>query len=956
MKINSNYSLKNILVATDFSPGAWQAIKVSAGLASNCDCKVFIVHVQSDEVDETDTRYMEHLNKIKEDVSQIAVDLGETYNFRIESAVLSGNVTAELNRFVEENDIDLILMGANSSFDGHADYHVDLGPLTEVIDKYDHPRKYDMIVVGHINNEVFYEEMRKVLDANLVQNFEIHMKRDFNPEDIANHAHIPVWTYNLKADEELKEEFEKVDLKLPDIHCTSCIWLLENLRKLNPAVLSCKVNFSAKKASILFDKDQINLKELAELLSAIGYSPDFSEEANKIKSRTSSHLIRKVAVAGFCFGNSMLISIPEYLDTQFLLEESFSRYFGFINLLLSLPVLFFSANGYFKSSLASLKHLHINMDLPIAIGILALFGRSVFEIITTTGPGYIDSMTGLVFFLLVGQWYQSKTYEALSFDRDFKSFFPIAVTRIENESESHIPLEQMKKGDLIKIHQDEIIPADGEIVTGIGEIDYSFITGESKTELKNQGDTIFAGGWAFDSFVESAIRQGGLLESFEYDNQIVRLFLIEYAELEWPIDIAIALIWVVFGINMFGTILKRRERHLYVAIWFYIATFVTVAMLHIVNSVELPISIMKSYSWYAGVQDALVQWWYGHNAVAFFLTTPYLGLMYYFVPKAANRPVYSYRLSIVHFWALIFIYIWAGPHHLLYSSLPDWAQSLGVVFSVMLIAPSWGGMLNGLFTLRGAWDRVREDPILKFFVVAITCYGMSTFEGPMLSLKNVNAIGHFTDWIIAHVHVGGLGWNGFLTFGILYFLIPRMYKTQIFSLKLANFHFWIGTIGIIFYALPMYWAGFTQSLMWKQFTPSGQLAYPNFLETVTQIETMYMLRALGGLFYLTGVLVMVYNLVKTAQAGEFEASTKAEAAPLEKDYKPAAGDHWHRPFRSETERYGEYAKAGEFVYDHPFQWGSKRTGSIMPPYPWMFDQAWDKESTEAKISAMRTLG
>ncbi len=243
----------------------------------------------------------------------------------------------------------------------------------------------------------------------------------------------------------------------------------------------------------------------------------------------------------------------------------------------------------------------------------------------------------------------------------------------------------------------------------------------------------------------------------------------EYAELEWPIDIAITIIWVVFGLNMFMTILKRRERHLYVAVWFYIATFVTIAVLHIVNSIELPISFLKSYSWYAGVQDALVQWWYGHNAVAFFLTTPYLGLMYYFMPKAANRPVYSYRLSIIHFWALIFLYIWAGPHHLLYTALPNWAQSLGVVFSFMLIFPSWGGMINGLLTLRGAWDKVREDVILKFMVVAVTAYGMSTFEGPMLSLKNVNAIAHFTDWIIAHVHVGGLGWNGMLTFYCFFF-------------------------------------------------------------------------------------------------------------------------------------------------------------------------------------------
>jgi cytochrome c oxidase cbb3-type subunit I/II len=528
----------------------------------------------------------------------------------------------------------------------------------------------------------------------------------------------------------------------------------------------------------------------------------------------------------------------------------------------------------------------------------------------------------------------------------------------------------------------------------------------------------------------------------------------EYAELEWPIDIAIAAIWVVFGWNMFATILKRRERHLYVAIWFYIATFVTVAVLHIVNSFELPIAMFKSYSWYAGVQDALVQWWYGHNAVAFFLTTPYLGLMYYFVPKAANRPVYSYRLSIIHFWALIFIYIWAGPHHLLYNALPDWAQSLGVVFSIMLIAPSWGGMLNGLLTLRGAWDRVREDPILKFMVVALTCYGMATFEGPMLSLKNVNAIAHFTDWIVAHVHVGGLGWNGFLTFGMLYYLIPRLYKTKLHSRKLANMHFWLGTLGIIFYALPMYWAGFTQSLMWKEFTAEGLLAYPNFLETVTQLRPMYMLRAGGGALYITGALIMVYNLVKTAYSGKFQKEEEAQAPALEKEYHAPKNEHWHRriferrpvallfwsliailigglvemiptflvksnvptissvqpytplelegrdlyiregcnnchsqmirPFRSETERYGEYAKAGEFVYDHPFLWGSKRTGpdllreggkypdswhyhhmldptsmspgSIMPPYPWLFDNDLDASQLADKINAMRTLG
>lgn len=527
----------------------------------------------------------------------------------------------------------------------------------------------------------------------------------------------------------------------------------------------------------------------------------------------------------------------------------------------------------------------------------------------------------------------------------------------------------------------------------------------------------------------------------------------EYAELEWPIDIAITLIWVVFGWNMFGTILKRRERHLYVAIWFYIATFVTVAVLHLVNSFELPINFFKSYSWYAGVQDALVQWWYGHNAVAFFLTTPYLGLMYYFVPKAANRPVYSYRLSIIHFWALIFLYIWAGPHHLLYTSLPDWAQSLGVVFSVMLIAPSWGGMINGLLTLRGVWDKVREDVILKFFVVAITAYGMSTFEGPMLSLKNVNAIAHFTDWIVAHVHVGALGWNGFLTFGMLYWLFPRLFGKELYSKKLANFHFWIGTLGILFYAIPLYWAGITQSLMWKEFTAEGFLKYPNFLETVTQIMPMYAMRSIGGSLYLIGVIVMTYNLVKTAAAGKLIANEEAEAPALTREYSVHKGEHWHRwierrptqlmilslvviliggavemiptflvksniptiasvkpytplelqgrdlyiregcytchsqmirPFRSETERYGEYSKAGEFVYDHPFQWGSKRTGpdlhrvgnkypdswhynhmlepssmspgSIMPNYAWMLDNDLDTSTTAAKIRAMQTLG
>lgn len=527
----------------------------------------------------------------------------------------------------------------------------------------------------------------------------------------------------------------------------------------------------------------------------------------------------------------------------------------------------------------------------------------------------------------------------------------------------------------------------------------------------------------------------------------------EYAELEWPIDILITLVWVVFAINLFGTIVKRREKHLYVAIWFYIATIVTVAVLHIVNSIELPVTFFKSYSAYAGVQDALVQWWYGHNAVAFFLTTPYLGLMYYFMPKAANRPIYSYRLSIIHFWALIFIYIWAGPHHLLYSALPDWAQSLGTVFSVMLIAPSWGGMINGLLTLRGAWDKLREDVVLKFMVVAITAYGMSTFEGPMLSLKNVNALAHFTDWIIAHVHIGALGWNGFLTFGVLYWLIPRLWNTTLYSKKLANFHFWIGFLGIVVYASSMYWSALVQTLMWKQFTPAGLLQYPNFLETVLQIVPMYIIRSVGGVLYLTGVLVMVYNLINTAKQGNFVADEEAQAPPMVKapiKYSKGLGHRWiesrplqftilaavailiggivemiptflvktniptiasvkpytplelqgrdlyiregclgcHsqmiRPFRSEVERYGEYSKAGEYVYDHPFLWGSKRTGpdlmregkkypnvwhyyhmndprlmspgSIMPPFPWLEKNVLDISTTEKKISVLRNLG
>ena len=367
----------------------------------------------------------------------------------------------------------------------------------------------------------------------------------------------------------------------------------------------------------------------------------------------------------------------------------------------------------------------------------------------------------------------------------------------------------------------------------------------------------------------------------------------EYSELIWPLDILITLVWVVFGINMFGTILKRRENHLYVAIWFYIATWVTVAVLHIVRSFELPVTMTQSYPLFSGVQEALVQWWYGHNAVAFFLTTPYLGMMYYFLPKAANRPVFSYKLSIIHFWALIFIYIWAGPHHLLYTSLPDWVQSLGTVFSIMLIAPSWGGMLNGLLTLRGAWDRVRQDPVLKFMVVAVTAYGMATFEGPMLAIKSVNAISHYTDWTIAHVHVGALGWNGFLTFGVLYWLWPRMYRTELYSTKLANTHFWLGTLGIIVYAVPLYWAGWTQALMWKEFTPEGTLAWGNFLDTVTQILPMYLMRIVGGSLFFVGTCLGVYNLIKTAKQGKFMANEAAES-PAREPRVSVAGEYWHK--------------------------------------------------------------
>jgi len=583
----------------------------------------------------------------------------------------------------------------------------------------------------------------------------------------------------------------------------------------------------------------------------------------------------------------------------------------------------------------------------------------------------------------------------------------------------------------------------------------------------------------------------------------------EYAELEWPIDLSIALIWVVFAVNFFWTLAIRREKHLYVALWFYIATIITVAMLHIVNSLAIPVSLFKSYSVFGGAQDALVQWWYGHNAVAFFLTTPILGIMYYFVPKASGRPVYSYRLSIVHFWALVFIYIWAGPHHLLYTSLPDWAQTLGMIFSVMLWAPSWGGMINGLLTLRGAWDKLRTDPVLKFFAAGVTFYGMATFEGPLLSIKSVSSLAHYTDWIVGHVHSGALGWNGFIAAGMFYWLIPRLYATKLYSQKAADAHFYMGTFGILIYALSMWASGITQGLMWRALTSNGALQYPNFVETTVAIQSMYWARLVGGTLYLSGMILMAWNLVMTARAGKFtttvtkftftrETTSNVRwtqvvfgmpviltavvmaligtvafvdgmagvftvglafgiaivGAILMQVSRGAGGASWHRllegkplaftvfttigvliggiveivpivvkkptdprvtnapaplrslevagrdvyisegcyvchsqmirPFRWETQRYGERSTILDSMYDHPFQWGSKRTGpdlariggkypnlwhyrhmidprstspgSIMPPYPHLQRTAIDFNSISANMSALRAVG
>ncbi len=550
----------------------------------------------------------------------------------------------------------------------------------------------------------------------------------------------------------------------------------------------------------------------------------------------------------------------------------------------------------------------------------------------------------------------------------------------------------------------------------------------------------------------------------------------EYAELEWPIDIAITVVWVVFAANFFLTLKNRREKHIYVAIWFYIATIVTVAVLHIFNNLVVPVGAFKSYSLYAGVHDALVQWWYGHNAVAFFLTTPFLGLMYYFLPKAADRPVFSYKLSILHFWSLVFIYIWAGPHHLHYTSLPEWASTLGMVFSIMLWMPSWGGMINGLFTLRGAWHKLRDDAVLKFFVVGITFYGMSTFEGPMLSIKAVNSLTHYTDWTIAHVHSGALGWNGFMAFGMIYWLLPRLWKTKLHSEKLANIHFWIGTIGIVVYIISMYWAGLTQGLMWRAFDETGVLKY-DFMQTVERLIPLYWVRMVGGLLYFSGVLLAAYNMIMTIRSAPKDLADPEVKVPAPAWRKSGASaslasfkgaktwddvlfsfddvikNGWHRalegwpmvftalttaavlvggiveiipmmlvksniptistvtpytplelegrdiyvregcynchsqmirPMRHEVERYGDYSKPGEFIYDRPFQWGSKRTGpdlariggkypnlwhvrhmenprsttprSVMPPYPWLLEKELDLSSTKGKVEASAMLG
>ncbi len=594
----------------------------------------------------------------------------------------------------------------------------------------------------------------------------------------------------------------------------------------------------------------------------------------------------------------------------------------------------------------------------------------------------------------------------------------------------------------------------------------------------------------------------------------------EYAELEWFLDIAVVLVWVAFAVNFFWTLAIRNEKNLYVSIWFYISTILTIAVLYIVNNLSLPVTGTKSYGVFSGAQDALTQWWYGHNAVAFFLTTPILGIMYYFLPKAADRPVFSYRLSIVHFWSLVFIYIWAGPHHLLNTALPDWAQSLGMLFSLMLWAPSWGGMLNGLLTLRGAWHKVRTDPVLKFFVAGVTFYGMATFEGPLLSIKAVSALGHYTDWIIGHVHSGALGWNGFMAAGMFYWLVPRLFGTRLHSQKMADLHFWIGMVGILLYVAAMWVSGVSQGLMWRELGADGGLARPDWSTIINSQQLMYVARSIGGGLFVVGWLMMFYNLIVTAMSGR-PTNVETEVAVL--DTRPKAGDRsttslvfsrpvivialgmvaatmfampniglavlglvlllavvafgagmlfrsthqgehsWHevvesrplafsvltlvavltggvyellpglitdkevpmaangemcvapytplelagrdvyvregcyvchsqmiRPFRSEQLRYGAPSRIEESMWDHPFQWGSKRTGpdlarvgtkyseawhwdhmldprygqeysldknlSIMPAYPWLYDAKVEVAVVADKMRVLKRLG
>lgn len=584
----------------------------------------------------------------------------------------------------------------------------------------------------------------------------------------------------------------------------------------------------------------------------------------------------------------------------------------------------------------------------------------------------------------------------------------------------------------------------------------------------------------------------------------------EYAELIWPINIAVTLIWVVFAVNFFWTLAKRHEKSLYVAVWFYIATIITVAMLYIVNHLSIPTSWVHSYPIFAGAQDGLVQWWYGHNAVAFFLTTPILGIMYYFLPKAAERPVYSYRLSVIHFWSLVFLYIWAGPHHLLNTALPNWLQLLGMTFSLMLWAPSWGGMLNGLLTLRGGWDKLRTDPVIKFFAAGVTFYGMATFEGPLLSIKSVNALGHYTDWIIGHVHGGALGWNGFMAAGMFYWMVPRLWNKPLHSQSLANLHFWLGTFGILLYMGAMWASGITQGLMLNATAEGGTiLKYPNFLETVDAIRWLMGLRIVGGALYLVGFVVMAYNIWKSIAGARtvngtmevyVEAPTPEEKMTLAGSFfNPVTiyvtlataaacvwmfttgvlnlialfatvittllalghfqsrgktwGDWYDRlllnalPFtvltflsvavggliqiipmltidkQLQTEdrkadvytplelagrdiyvregcyvchsqmirtlvpdvmRYGDYSRLGESIWDHPYQWGSRRTGpdlarvggkynhawhydhmrdpraistgSNMPSYAWLLENDTDYAALNSKIKVQRTLG